>query len=190
MGVLLDVLGAMVIGGMLLIMIFNFQYQLTDTAQSVMFIADMMDHMQEAATRLNNIISMGGIGFQPSAMVTVADSNLVEFRTQWDYRANAISAIEHRVTLSIASTQTPFGKALRVTQDGGEVNNLGFIFWIDALKFRYFDINGSLTTTPSQVRSVDLWLTFRRNAQTLHREPLRTKIQMRCYLMNAYLAGG
>jgi len=88
------------------------------------------------------------------------------------------------------NTQTPFGKALRVTQDGGEVNNLGFIFWIDALKFRYFDINGSLTTTPSQVRSVDLWLTFRRNAQTLHREPLRTKIQMRCYLMNAYLAGG
>lgn len=190
MSALLDILGAMVVGSMLLLMIFNFQYQLQDTAQSVIFVAGMLDHMQEASTRLNNVISMAGIGFTPSNMVTIADSTRLEFRTKWDYTTNAISAIEHRVSMRIAASETALGKALTVTQDGEAIKDLGYIFWIDRLRFRYYDIDDNLTTNPARVRSVDLWLTFRRNAQTLRREPLRTRIQMRCYLMNAYLAGG
>lgn len=190
MSALLDVLSAMIVGGMVLLMIFNFQYQLTDTAQSVIYIADMMDHMQEAATRLNNLISLAGIGYLPANMVTVADSIRLEYKTKWDYRADAISGTEHRIVIQIANTPTDFGRALQVTQDGSPINDLGYIFWIDRLRFRYFDINGQLTTTPSAVRSVDMWLTFRRSAPTQRLQPLRTKIQMRCYLMNAYLAGG
>jgi len=190
MSVLLDVLSAMIVGGMVLMMIFNFQYQLTDTAQSVVYLAQMMDHMQEATFRLNNIISLAGIGYPPASMVSVADSTRMVFHTKWDYISDAISASEHLIVLKISDSQTDFGRSLQVSQDGTPMNDLGYIFWIHRLRFRYLDINGNLTTTPSQVRSVDMWLTFRRSAPTLRLQALSTKLQMRCYLMNAYLAGG
>ncbi|MDP2173359.1 MAG: hypothetical protein Q8M98_04335 [Candidatus Cloacimonadaceae bacterium] len=190
MSILIDILGAMVIGSMLILMMFSFQYQLSDTTNSAIYMAGMVEHMRTASTRLNGIVALAGIGFLPENTVVVADTNRLEFKTKWDYAGNTISTVENRLVLTLSNVDTPLGKALIVTQNGTQLNDLGYIFWVDRLFFRYYDIDDAITTDPSLVRSADLWLTFRHNAPTLGRQSLHTKLQMRCYFMNAYLAGG
>ncbi|MDZ4181994.1 MAG: hypothetical protein U1B83_03875, partial [Candidatus Cloacimonadaceae bacterium] len=167
MSVLIDVIGAMVIGSMLILMMFSFQYQLADTTNSAIYMANMVDHMQVANTRLNRLFSLAGIGLAPANTVVVADSNRIEFRSKWDYAANRITTVEHRISLSLSNVDTPLGKALIVTQNGTQLNDLGYIFWVDRLQMRYYDINDILTTDPARIRSAEMWLTFRHNTPTL-----------------------
>lgn len=190
MSAILDVLGALVIGSMLMLMMITFQYQLRDTADTVIFMSGMIDHMETASARLNDIIALAGIGFSPATTVARADTNRLEFNTMWNFQAKAIDSTPHVIKISLATAQTPLGRALTVYQDDVIIEGLGAIFWVDALRFVYFDKQDNLTTTAALARSAELWLTFRHNAPKADLEPLHTKLQMRCYFMNAYLAGG
>ena len=190
MSALLDVLGAMVIGSMLMLMMITFQYQLRDTADTVIYMSGMIDHMEKASAKLNDIVALAGIGFSPATTVTIADTNRLEFNTMWNYQTMCINQTGHVIKISLANNQTPLGRALTVYQDSNQIEGMGTIFWVDALRFVYFDKQDNATTTPSLVRSAELWLTFRHNAPKADQEPLHTKLQMRCYFMNAYLAGG
>lgn len=190
MSTMIDVLGAMVIGSMLILAMFTFQYQLTDTANSVIYMEGMVEHMQVAYKQINSLISLAGIGILPANTVVVADSNRMEFRTKWNYQTKSIGFTDNRLELSLSNVQTQLGKALTVRQNGTLMNDLGYIFWVDNLRIKYYDIDGHVTTTPANVRSAELWLTFRHNAPSQGGQTLHTKIQMRCYLMNTYLAEG
>ncbi len=190
MSALIDVLGALVIGAMLMLMMITFQYQLRDTADTVIYMSGMIDHMEIASARLNDIIALAGIGFLPATTVTVADTNRLEFNTMWNYQTKMIDSSPHVIKIRLANTQTSLGRALSVYQDNDLIEGMAAIFWVDALKFVYFTKQDNLTTTASLVRSAELWLTFRHNAPKADSDPLHTKLQMRCYFMNAYLAGG
>jgi hypothetical protein len=53
MGVILDLIGAFVIGGMLILMVMSLQFQLQEAADRAYYLKDMVDHMDQCATKLN-----------------------------------------------------------------------------------------------------------------------------------------
>lgn len=190
MSAIIDVLGAMVIGSMLMLMMITFQYQLRDTADTVIYMSGMIDNMEKASDKLNDIIALAGIGFSPASTVSVADTNQLVFNSMWNYQTKSITSNAHVISIRLADAQTTLGRALNAFQDGVQLETTGNIFWVDQLKFIYYDKQDNLTTSPASVRSVELWLTFRHNPPKADLDPLHTKLQMRCYFMNAYLAGG
>ena len=189
MNLIIDILGALVIGSMLMLMMITFQYQLKDTADAAIFMAGMVDHMQKSTTKLNELISFAGIGMTPTTTITTAGTTRLAFRTKWDYTTNTISATIHTINLELADS-TAVGRSLLVKQDNVVLDKMSYIQWVDQLGFRYFDIDDHVTTTPASVRSIEYRITFRHHAPSMGAEPLHTRLQMRCYLMNAYLAGG
>jgi len=191
MGTLLDVIGSVVIGGALLMMLFTFTAQLQETSQRSLYTATMVDHMDQAAIKINNLFSLAGIGLSADSTCIVADSNKVTFRTYWDYNNNVLTDSPHSIQLKLDTVTHPIlGTAIIITQDGTQLTDLGYILYIEYLKFNYYNKWGQVTTNPSAVRSVDVLLTFRRDAPSLVNRPLRTNIQLRCFFMNSYLRMG
>ncbi|HPS40045.1 MAG TPA: hypothetical protein PL124_11565 [Candidatus Cloacimonadota bacterium] len=189
MSTLIDVLGAMVIGSMLMLMMITFQYQLRDTADAAIYMTGMVEEMQKASSKLNSIIALAGVGYTPTTTVAIADTNRLKFYTKWDYQNDRISSNPHTLEIKLATTATSLGRSLMITQDGVLLNDLGYLLWVDGLRFIYYTKTNTLTTAPAQVRSAELWLTFRHNAPKAGQKPLRTRLQQRCYFMNSYLQG-
>lgn len=189
MGAILDVLGALMIGTMLLLMMISFQFQLQDTANRAMYTASMIDHMDTAATKINSVIALAGIGYPPGQTVVTAGTNRLVFNTYWNYDLNQITPVPVTIEIGISSTTTGVGKALTIRQNGTLLNDLGYILWVEDLAFRYFNRDDVLTNTASAVRSAEAWLTFRRDGITPASTPLRTKLQVKCFFMNAYMRG-
>jgi len=149
----------------------------------------MVEHMDNAATKINAVISLAGIGLPAdSACVTATASRLV-FRSYWDWNANSLSAARHSLELKIVDLGSPYGKALTLVQDGTVLNDLGYIFYINAISFKYYNKIDQVTTTASTVRAAEVFLTFRRDPPTSGGIPLQTKIQLKCFMMNTYMRG-
>ncbi|MDZ4122110.1 MAG: hypothetical protein U1C33_06785 [Candidatus Cloacimonadaceae bacterium] len=189
MGALLDVLGALLIGTMLLLMMITFQFQLQDTAQRALYTASMVDHMDNAAVKLNGVIALAGIGYPPTSTVVTAAANRLVFNTYWNYDLNMITPMPVTIEIALSSTETGVGKALTIRQNGELLNDLGYILWVESLAFKYYTRLDALTTTASAVRSAEAWLTFKRDSLTQGGPPLRTRLQVKCFFMNAYMRG-
>ncbi len=193
MGVLLDLLGALMIATLLMLMMISFQFQLQDTANRTIFAAQMMTHEQTACKELNNLIALAGVNLPiDSIAVTVADSNRMAFRTYWDYSNNLLTLNANTISFTLKNA-TDFGRELDILQSSSPVYDLGSILWLEDLSFYYYDINGYglgnvvVGDTRAQIFSVDVNMTFRRDPPIINTTPLRTKVQLRCYLMNRYL---
>ncbi|MCB5256559.1 MAG: hypothetical protein LHW63_03505, partial [Candidatus Cloacimonetes bacterium] len=74
MSVLLDVIGSVLIGGMLLVMIFTFTTQLGETTQRAIYTSTMIDYMDQAGTKINALVALAGIGIDEDEVVVTADS--------------------------------------------------------------------------------------------------------------------
>lgn len=190
MGAILDVLGALMIGTMLLLMMISFQFQLQDTANRSMFTASMIDHMDTAATKINAVVALAGIGYPPGQTVITAGSSTLKFRSYWNYESDQITASPVTIEIGLSNTTTGVGKALTIKQNDVLLSDLGYILWVESLSFRYYTVDGNLTTTPAAVRSAEAWLTFRRDAPNPNAPILRTKLQVKCFFMNAYMRDG
>ncbi len=195
MSILLDLLGALIIASLLMLMMISFQFQLQNLADRTMFSAQMLAHEQKACTELNRVIALVGVGVAPDSMVTEATATSATFRTRWSYTTGSLMLAPSTLQLTL-SAETSFGKQLSLTQGGTVVKDLGYILWIEDLSFRYYDINDAEVTIPTTtesvktIRSMDVRATFKRNAPRVKETPLRTRMQMRIYFMNAYLQGG
>lgn len=194
MGVLLDLLGALMIATLLMLMMISFQFQLQDTANRTIFAAQMMTHEQTACKELNNLIALAGVNLPiDSIAVTLADSNRMAFRTYWDYSNNVLTLNANTISFTLKNNTTDFGRELDILQSSSPVYDLGSILWLEDLSFYYYDINGYglgnvvVGDTRKEIFSVDVNMTFRRDPPTINTTPLRTKVQLRCYLMNRYL---
>lgn len=189
MNVILDVLGAVIIGSMLLLMMITFQYQMQESADRALYMKDMIDNMDTAATKLNAVIALAGIGFDPDNTVLYAAPDSLVFQTYWDYQNDQLGFAPSTLSIKLATMPSPYGKALTIRQDGVPLNNLGYIFWVDGLKFKYFDKVGTLTTNASKVRSTEAWLSFFRSPPRADGSVLRNRLQVKCFFMNAYMRG-
>jgi hypothetical protein len=189
MGVILDVIGAMVIGGMLLLMMITFQYQMQEASDRALYIRDMIDNMDTAATKLNKVIALAGIGFAPDATVLHATQDSLVFLTYWNYQTDQLGFTPYTLSIKLNNVPSPYGKALVIRQDGVPLNDLGYIFWVDGLKFYYYDKDNAATTLAGKVRSTEVWLTFFRNPPRRDGSVLRNRLQVKCFFMNAYMRG-
>jgi hypothetical protein len=194
MNVLIDLLGALMIATLLLLMMITFQMQLRDTADRTIFAAQMMKHEQNVCKELNNIIALVGVGYSKNdIVVTTATSTHLAFHTFWDYKNNVKTSVANTIDLSLDTLQTDVGKSLNILQSASPVYDLGSILWLDDLSFVYYDTLGvSLGSnvtgdTRRNIYSMDIKMTLKRNAPMANATALRTKVQLRCYMMNRYL---
>jgi hypothetical protein len=202
MGILLDLLGALMIATLLLLMMISFQFQLRDTADRTIFAAQMMNHEQRASQELNHLIALAGINMPTNASVAtdltvmIADPTNFKFRTYWDFKNNVMTGVVNTIDLKLSTTETDVGRELTILQSSSPVYDLGSILWLENLQFTYYDITGAVVAAPmttaklNSIMSVDVGMTFKRYAPTVGKTPLRTSVQVRVYFMNRYLKKG
>lgn len=193
MNILIDLLGALMVATLLLLMMITFQLQLRDTADRTIFAAQMMTHVQRACQELNGLIAMAGVQIPlDEVAVTVAAPAEMQFDTHWDYYNNQYVPELKTVKLALNPSPTAVGYELDITQ-GTPIEELANILWIEDLSYFYYDIEDNplgsevLGSDRTKIYSVDVNMTFKRDAPTINTTPLRTRIQLRCYLMNRYL---
>ncbi len=189
MSAIIDVMGSFLIGSILLLMMITFQYQMQETAARTMFSANMMSHIDDAATYINHVIALAGIGVNPINAVTVAQPNRMAFRTYWDYNAKAVSSVLNTIEIRLSPIVTPVGTALSIYQNGQLIEEMGQIMWVEHLHFTYFNRLDQVTITPSAVRATEIRLTFKRDPPRMGTAPVRAHLQIKCYLMNTYMRG-
>jgi len=189
MNVILDILGSVIIGSTLLLMMITFQYGMRESTDRALYMREMIDNMDTAATKLNAVIALAGIGYDPASTVIYATQDSLVFRTYWDYQNDRLGFTANTLSIKLANLPSPYGRALTIRQNNVPLNDLGYIFWVDGLRFKYYDKFNALTTQASSVRSTESWLTFFRNPPRRNGELLRSRLQVKCYFMNAYMRG-
>lgn len=196
MGVMLDVIGGIIIGGTLLLMIMTFQLQLQENAMRLYYTSSMIEHMDDVAETINHVFSMVGIGYglaqttQEETVCIVANENTVKFRTFWDYENDELSQTAHTVEIVLNEDDGEWGRVLNVVQDGEIIFPMGHILFIEDMKLKYYNINDVVTTELKDIMSAEVLLTFRRDSPWRQDQPLRSNLQLKCYFMNRYLQHG
>jgi hypothetical protein len=189
MNFILDIIGSVIIGSMLLLMMMSFQFQMQEAADRALYMRNMIEHMDVAATKLNSVIALAGVGFTPTAAVTHATPDSLVFQTYWNYQTDQLGLTPITLSIKLSEMPSPYGRALTIRQDGIPLNDLGYIFWVDGLTFKYYDRTDVLTTNRERVRSAEMWLSFFRNPPIMGTQVLRTRLQVKCFFMNAYMRG-
>ena len=190
MGVMLDVIGSVIIGATLLLMIMTFQLQLQETAGRIYYTSSMIDHMDAAARNINHIFAMAGVGVPADSICVAASSASITFRTYWDCAGDSLSNTQHQIELKLANDGYADGKVIEIQQDGSVIMPLGHIQYIEDIEMNYFDFDDNATTTPADIVSAEILLTFRRDSPWRPAQPLQSNIQLKCFFMNAYLQKG
>ena len=190
MSVMLDVIGSVIIGAILIVMIMTFQLQLQETAGRIYYTSSMIDHMDNAARNVNHIFSMAGVGVPSDSICVAANSSSITFRTYWDCAGDSLSNVKHLIDLSLADYGHDSGSVLEIRQDGNLIMPLGNILYIESMHLNYYDQNGAATSNLKDIMCAEVLLTFRRDSPWRPAQPLRSNIQLKCYFMNAYLQKG
>ncbi|HHV36210.1 MAG TPA: hypothetical protein GXX77_00015 [Candidatus Cloacimonetes bacterium] len=198
MGVMLDVVGGMIIGGTLLLMVMTFQLQLQENAMRLYYTGSMISHMDDVAETINHVFSMVGIGYgkeqvetKPDEIVcVVANENTIKFRTYWDYEKDELSEEPHTVEIVLNEAEDGWGRVMNIIQDGEIIFPMGHILFIEDMKLGYYDKDDAITTDRTDIMSAEVLLTFRRESPWKPDQPLRSNLQLKCYFMNRYLQHG
>lgn len=189
MSFIIDLIGASLIGSLLLMMMITFQLQMQEASDRAMYTVNMIDHMDQAATRINNVVALAGVGMSPSTAIKHATADSLVFYTFWDFQNDQITGSAKTLSIKLSSVPSPYGTAVVIRQNGVPLTDLGYLFWVNELKFRYYTKADVLTTTASLVRSTEVRMSFFRNAPRVGGRPITTKLQFKCYFMNAYMQG-
>ncbi len=189
MSVILDILGSIIVGTLLLLMLVSFQYKMQASADRYLYMKDMIEHTDKAVEKLNKVIALAGVGYTPATTVIYANSDSLVFRSYWNYETDSLELNPVTLSIKVSTLTSPVGKALVLRQNGVPLEDLGYIFWVNDLDFVYYDKNDAVTTTVANIRSAEARLTFSRTAPMGGTAALQNKIQVRCYFMNAYMRG-
>lgn len=192
MGVLLDVLGSVIIGATLLLMMITFTLQVQETAARIYYTSSMIDHMDNAARNINHIFAMAGVGvaIDDKDICLEASESSILFQTYWDCEGDTLSNDLHKIEITLADLGYADGKVIEIRQDGSVIMPLGHIQYIEDIAMNYFDFDDNATTTPADIVSAEILLTFRRDSPWRSDQPLRSNLQLKCFFMNAYLQKG
>lgn len=189
MSFIIDLIGAALIASMLVMMMITFQFSMQEASERALYTMNMVDHMDQTATRLNNVIALAGVGFSPTTSITQASVDSLVFRTYWNFQTDQLGTTPVTLSIKLATVPSPYGTAVIIAQNGVPLQNLGYLFWINELKFRYYTKTDVLTTTASLARSAEIRISFFRNPPRSGGKPIITKLQFKCYFMNTYMQG-
>ena len=158
MGMLLDLMGSTIIGGLLTIMLLNFSLFQSNTS----FSSDSELQMQQNAKTLAEILNydLRKIGYQYDNTAFIeADSERISFYSDID-RNGSVDIVTYMLsdTSEASATTNPSDVVLYriINSDTSKGPSLGLV----KLKFSYLTGNGSETTTLSEIQYVkaELWI--------------------------------
>ncbi|MDY0128534.1 MAG: hypothetical protein RBR69_10420 [Candidatus Cloacimonadaceae bacterium] len=193
MSIIIDLIGAAIISSMLILMMITFQFSLYAAQDRMLYTMSMTDHMEMTATFLNNTIALAGVGVDPDDTVLHASADSLVFKTYWDFETETYDSTVNTISIKLDNAPTPYGTQILVAQNNVTLDYLGNIFWVKELKFRYYDLDDNLVNHPGyhkdDIRSAELRMAFFK-APERNKTPVETKLQFKCYFMNAYMQEG
>jgi hypothetical protein len=158
MNILLDLMGSTLIGGMVVLAMFN----LNILSSSYKFSSDSQLHMQQNAKAfadmLDNDLRKMGYRHSSTSIVT-AQLNKLSFYSDIDSN-NTQKLVSYSLSDSLAAWQTenPCDKILYrvVNNDTLKGASLG----LTDLKFHYMNLNGAITSNPDSIKfiKVEIWI--------------------------------
>ena len=154
MAYLLEIIGTTIIGGFIILIIFNLNSTILESSSNQKFDKIAQENLTSLVEEIE--YDLRKIGYRaPDPVILSADSNSISFR--YDVDNNGTPDVINYFTsdtTALSSTPNPRDVYLYRTVNGGGgqliTSNLG----VTNFRLWYFDSNGNLTTTASDVRTI------------------------------------
>jgi hypothetical protein len=156
MSVLIDILGAFILGGIFMTSFLNLNHTMTDTNWETTLDLVTQENSVAVGQILENDIYKIGTGDTSKVMVTRADSNRIHFRSDVDFNGT-IDSVQYYTgtTAELKSTTNPRDMILyRVVNNKTTVMNVGCVNF----KLSYYDSAGTVTGTLNKINAVKVVL--------------------------------
>ena len=162
MSVFLDIIGSLILIGILMTAIFGITVNLNQTAHEKSFQLNMQTNcLSLAKVIVSDFVKIGYHVPDSIASIISADSTSIVFAADLQNN-NILDTVGYYISSTtapvVASTKNPRDRVIYRTMNGqSSINmNLG----LTDFKLTYFDTLGAKTTIPSQIRSVNIKMRF------------------------------
>jgi hypothetical protein len=192
MGQMIGVVAALVIGGLFLTTmmatLFNMQANSRDIANTV----PLHQNAERLSNQLHDVLAMQGLNIKDGTSVVSATTTQFKFKTCWNFDNDSLSTTVDTIRITYDNTPGQLGKKMIVTAQGpsGGVRKIGdfeSIQWLKDINFVYYDVNGSVTATTANIRSLRLDLSFEKASSTMGKPTIKNKVSLWSYFKNLYL---
>jgi len=156
MSVLIDILGAFIIGGIFMTSFLNLNHTMTDTNWETTMDLVTQEHSVAVGQIIENDFYKIGTGDTSKTIVTRADSNRIEFRSDVDFNGT-IDSVKYYTgtTAELKNTTNPKDLLLyRVVNNKVTAMNVGCVNF----KLSYYDSTGTVTGVLSKINAVKVVL--------------------------------
>ena len=159
MSYLLEIVGSVIIGGLILLIILNLNSNMSSSSGELSMDVRSQGNVTSLIEEIEYDLRKIGYRVSGSPAIITADTNAISF--QYDIDNNgAPDTISYFLsdTTALSSTPNPRDKLLYRTINSSSIpltSNLG----VTAFRLWYYDDLGSLTVSPGQVRSIKFALT-------------------------------
>jgi hypothetical protein len=184
MQAIIDVIGALAIGGLILITmlttLFNVQFTSHDIARSVL----LYDNVQKSCELFHSVLATVALNMPVDSVFIRTEATRFTFYSKWNILHDRLDTFPHQYDIFLEHRDSESGSLLRCRQNGNETNFLDMIMWLDELHFTYLDGSDNVTNSPFLIKNIQVDLSFRRTASAMDRNDLNTNITLWSYLKN------
>jgi len=156
MAVLIDIMGALVIGGIFMTSFLNINHTMTSTNWETTLDLITQENSVAVGQIIENDIYRIGLNDTSSVVITRADSTAISFRSDIDYNGT-VDSIKYYTGLASDLISTPNPKDMilyRVVNRKVTAMNVGCVNF----KLAYFDSTGAATNVPARIKAVKVVL--------------------------------
>ncbi|MCD4817982.1 MAG: hypothetical protein K8S23_04780 [Candidatus Cloacimonetes bacterium] len=184
MSIIFDIIGALAIGGLILITmlttLFNIHFSTQDIAMSVV----LYENVQQSCEVVHSILSTVALKMPIDSVFVLTEENKFSFYSRWNILNENLDTNPHIYTIYLDQVITDIGKDLVIEQDGTQLIVFHPVFWLDNIEFHYLDIDDNETSSPQLIRSIQANLKFSRTSSNLDNPALFTEVTIWNYLKN------
>ena len=156
MNSMIDYIGSMITGGTVFIVMLSYYFNISTTAVSQVFSATTQEDMTSISEILEYDFRKAGYGVTDSVVFTIADSNRVAIRGDFDDNG-VIDTVQYWLsTTQMPESSNPQARILYRRSNGSTVRLTPNAITLFGLT--YYDPSGAITTDPEQIRSVRISL--------------------------------
>ncbi len=183
MGHLLDAIGALVIGGMFFITMFNSMFDVRSAGHDLIVQLALNKVSEDVVNGLDSLyLAKVGAGI-PTDSIAIFESGSKRF--EFRGRMSVFSSID---TIEVVQEDsTDLGYPFKVYRNG--ILELGPFWLSDSLKFTYYDIDENETSIPDSVHSmkVEMEFTYDMYSSGTGKRKIRKRLTFWKYFRNLYL---
>lgn len=154
MSTLLEITGSTIIGGLIILIIFNLNSNIVQTGTLQQFDKISQSNITSLMEEIEYDLKKIGYRATDPAIIT-ADSNAISFKYDTDNNGTE-ETISYFVsdTTTLSGTENPRDILLYRTVGAGAANPVTSNLGVTKFRLWYYDKSGNLTTTPANIRSI------------------------------------